>query len=288
MKSMTGFGFGEYQDESQQLALELKCYNNRYLDIGVNIPSSLGLLEPRIRSLLSNHIRRGKVELSLKYRQLQENVAFTVDRDAVKSYAAILHQMAEAGDVDDSVNLSHLLKMEDLVKARRIIDPERIWSTLQPLMISVLVDFENTRVQEGQLTKQNIAENFVVIEAVIDIFKSSSAQLEESIKSTLRERFDQVMGNRIDEDRVLAETAVLLIKFSIEEEIVRLGGHMSAMRNIIEEQGPIGKKLDFLCQELNREINTVGSKSTVYALNSNVVDAKDAIEKIREQLRNVE
>ena len=285
---MTGFGFGEYQDDLHQLVLELKCYNNRYLDININMPSSMSLLEPRLRDFLSERIRRGKVELSIRYRQLREDVEFWVDHEAVQGYAAILREMADAASVDSTVQLSHLLRMEDLIKTQRNIDPETIWMSIAPLLESVYQDFEQTRIREGALTKKHIIENIDVLDETVTVFRKSSTQLEDTLKDNLRERFEQVLGNRIDEDRILTETAVLLVKYSIDEEIARLDGHVSAVRQIADQEGPVGKKLDFLCQELNREINTVGSKSTMYELNSRVVNAKDAIEKIREQLRNVE
>ena len=149
-------------------------------------------------------------------------------------------------------------------------------------------EFDASRLREGAVTKQDILGHLAVLKAATGLFQERSRDLEALIQSNLRERFDQVMGNRMDEDRVLAETAVLLVKFSIDEEISRLTGHLDAFADIADSDGPVGKKLDFICQEVNREINTVGSKSTLYEINQRVVDAKDSLEKIREQLRNVE
>jgi uncharacterized protein (TIGR00255 family) len=285
---MTGFGYREFQDSEQQLSLELKCYNNRYLDINVNLPSSLGSLEPRLREYLSARIERGKVELSIRYRRLQEDLSFSVDRGAIASYLGVLSEINEAAGLQEKVTLDHILTMEDLVKARRVVDAEKVWTLADTLLGDAFEDFEGSRVREGLLTEKSILEHLAVIRCAAELFETRSQDLERLIRENLLKRFEQVLGDRIDEDRVLAETAVLLVKFSIDEEVTRLFGHLGAFAAVAESNGAVGKKLDFLCQELNREINTVGSKSTLYEINHRVVDAKDALEKIREQLRNVE
>ena len=285
---MTGFGYREHQDAQQQLTLELKCYNNRYLDINVNLPSNLGSLEPRLREYLSSRIERGKVDLSVRYRRLQEDLSFTVDRGAIASYLSVLSEISDAAGLQEQVTLDHLLTMEDLVKARRTVDAEEVWTLVSALLEDAFADFEDSRVREGLLTKISVLEHLAVIRSAAELFESRSHDLERLIRDNLVKRFEQVLGDRVDEDRVLAETAVLLVKFSIDEEITRLFGHLDAFSSVAESSGGVGKKLDFLCQELNREINTVGSKSTLYEINHRVVDAKDALEKIREQLRNVE
>jgi uncharacterized protein (TIGR00255 family) len=288
MKSMTGFGYAEFQDEDRQISLELKSYNNRYLDIHVNLPSSLTMLEPRFREYLAARVERGKVELGVRYRKLQDNLSFSVDVKSIANYVEVLHEIQVAAGVEDNINLSHILEIEDLVKARRDVDPEAMWSASEPLLDKVFSDFDTARTIEGKFTMESIMSNLSVIREAAEMFRAKSGELESGIRDGLMERFEQVLGNRIDEDRVLAETAVLLVKFSIEEEISRLFGHLDVFVQTSGQDGTVGKKLDFLCQELNRELNTVGSKSTLYEINHKVVDAKDALENIREQLRNVE
>jgi uncharacterized protein (TIGR00255 family) len=288
MISMTGYGYGELQDESQQTLLEIKGYNSRYLDIFVNLPQSIASLEPRFRSFLADKVGRGKVELNLKYRRLQNDLSFTVDRDAIVNFTDVLKEIADAADIDADVTLSHLLTMEGLVKSTREIDPEKAWIEISPLLEETFEEFKNSRIREGEETRKNILLHLETLSGAVDFFNTHASGLEENIKKNIQSRFEAVLGGKIDEDRVLAETAVLLVKFSIDEELSRLDGHLKAFRDTVKLDEPVGKKLDFLCQELNREINTVGSKSTIYEINSRVVDAKDALEKIREQLRNVE
>ena len=288
MISMTGFGYGEYQDDSRQAVLEIKGYNNRYLDIYVNLPQNLSSLEPRFREYLVSRVHRGKVELTLRYRRLENELTFSVDRDAAASFAAILRQIADAAGIDADISLSHMLAMEDLVQSKREIDPEKVWADLQPLLDQVCRQFMQSRAGEGEVTEKSIVSHLSVLAQAVEVIRDRSGELEKNLRENIRSRFETVLGNRIDEDRVLAETAVLLVKFSIDEELSRLTGHLEAFRSMASQKDPVGKKLDFLCQELNREINTVGSKSTIYEINSRVVEAKDALEKIREQLRNVE
>lgn len=285
---MTGYGYGEYQDEEQHVLLEIRSYNNRYLDVWVNLPQSLNALEPRFREYLVSKIGRGKVELSLRYRKLKNELSFIIDGDSITGFAETLREIAKAAGIEADISLSHILTMEDLVRQKREIDVEKVWKTLTPLLDSTFSDFNDSRGREGEITKKHIFEHLSVLSRTVDTIKERARELEENLITTIRERFETVLGSKIDEDRVLAETAVLLVKFSIDEELSRLTGHLDAFKRTAAQSEPVGKKLDFLCQELHREINTVGSKSTVYEINSSVVEAKDALEKIREQLRNVE
>lgn len=268
--------------------IEIKGYNNRYLDIYINLPQSLASLEPRFRGYLAARVRRGKVELNLKYRRLQNDLSFSIDREAIVNFTEVLHAIADAAKIKAEVTLSNLLTMEGLVKSTREIDPDETWEAIFPLLEQTFEEFSLTRHREGEGTEKSILSHLEAFTDAVDVFHDRSAELEENIIRNIQSRFETILGGRVDEDRVLAETAVLLVKFSIDEELSRLDGHLKAFRSTMEQEEPVGKKLDFLCQELNREINTIGSKSTIYEINSSVVNAKDALEKIREQLRNVE
>ena len=288
MVSMTGFGYGEYQDDVHQITVELKGYNNRYLDVSVNLPAALSVLEPRFRQFLASRVGRGRVELNLRYNKRRNELSFLVDSDSIAQFTDTLHEIAKAAGIKADITLSNLLAMDELVKPVREIDPEEVWKITYPLLDTTFQDFDTSRKREGELTKRHILEHLSVLSQTVNVIREKSAALEVSLQENIRSRFETVMGNSIDEDRVLAETAVLLVKFSIDEELSRLSGHLEAFKQTAAKNEPVGKRLDFLCQELHREINTVGSKSTLYEINSSVVDAKDALEKIREQLRNVE
>ena len=288
MKSMTGYACNEYQDEAFSVSVELKSYNNRYLDVNVYLPKYLGVLEANCREYLAGGIGRGKVDLTIRYRQIDENITYQVDEPAISNFVSILNDIVKFSGIEDTIKLSHLLQMEDLVKSERKVDIDAVWRKIQPVLEATYKDFDQQRTIEGQAASKNISSQLGKIFDSVAVFTEKKSELEKHIEDSLRSRFQQVLGDKINEERVLAEMAVLLVRFSIEEEISRLDAHLGLFKEMLKTQAPTGKKLDFLCQEIQREVNTVGSKSTMYEISRTVVDAKDAIENIREQLRNVE
>lgn len=285
---MTGYAYREVQRETFSVAVELKGYNNRYLDINVYLPKYLGALEASCRGFLSERIGRGKVELTVRYRQFDENIMYYVDEPAVDNFVSILNEIIKRARIKDSIKLDHLLKMEDLIRSERKTDVDAVWRNVQEVLEPAYEEYDSQRIKEGRAALESISGQLERVAQAVAVFDQKKGALEKHIEDSLRDRFAQVIGDKVNEDRILAEMAVLLVRFSIEEEISRLNGHLNSFREILEDNIQVGKKLDFLCQELQREVNTVGSKSTMYEINRTVVEAKDAIENIREQLRNVE
>ncbi|MDC7227389.1 MAG: YicC family protein [Spirochaetales bacterium] len=288
MKSMTGYGYSEYQDEKIHLILEMKSYNNRYLDIIINQPVFLNALEPEFRKFISDRAERGRVELYLKVRELEEDIQFHLDRSAAESYADILRELKDTAGLDEQISLSHLLSFEGILKTEKKRDIDVYRKSLLPLLEECFSQWDKSRIKEGFETARDIKSNLAVIYDAVELFKKHGDEMENHIKDNIRAKFEDVLGDSIDEQRVLAETAVLLVKYSINEEIIRLKGHLDSFSTAADSGGAVGKKLDFICQEINREVNTIGSKSFVMAINQKVVEVKDALENIREQLRNVE
>ncbi len=289
MKSMTGFGYREYQDEEFHCTVEIKSLNNRYLDIYVNLPPYMAPLEPKIRALAAERVLRGRVEVNLRTRELEENMEVLLDTRTAKSFSSVLKELGEyTVPKNEEITLSHLLQMEGIIKTVKTRDLDTLWEKVLPLIEGALTDLEKTRTVEGEKTARDIQREVDGVKKMLSLIEKNANALEEHITFTLRERFDQVMGDRVDEQRILAETAVLLVRFSVKEELSRLSGHLGEFEKMSNEEGAIGKKLDFLCQEINREINTIGSKSTILEINRGVVEAKNSLENIREQLRNVE
>ena len=289
MKSMTGFGYREYQDEEFHCTVEIKSLNNRYLDIYVNLPPYMAPLEPKIRELAVERVLRGRVEINLRTRELEENMEVLLDSSTAKSYRSVLNTLLEyTVPKNEEITLSHLLQMEGIIKTVKTRDLDSLWKKVLPLIEGALSDLEKARAAEGEKTARDIQREVEGLKKMLSLFEKNATALEEHITCTLRERFDQVMGDRVDEQRILAETAVLLVRFSVKEELSRLSGHLGEFEKMTREEGAVGKKLDFLCQEINREINTIGSKSTILEINRGVVEAKNSLENIREQLRNVE
>ncbi len=310
---MTGFGYYEFQDDVSYALIDLKAYNNRYLDIQVSVPPHMSALEPRLREYLSSRINRGRVEIYLKL-ITEEQIDLLVDKESARSFTAVLQQLIDEVGINDQVKLSHLLRMEGIFKPKRKSDVDEYWQAVLPHLEMAFAEFERSRISEGEKIEKDILEQLDRIEAGIRVIDKNREGLKESIVNGLRERFEELLGEGVDENRVYSEAALLLMKFDVNEEVMRLGAHVKEFHDTLKspagagsvradsagagsaaanapEAGPtagIGKKLDFICQELNREINTIGSKSTQLEIHTTVIAVKEAIERIREQLRNVE
>lgn len=288
MKSMTGYGYLERVSGRYTIYLEIKSYNNRYLDIQVNLPPCYGALEPRIREKISLLADRGRVEVSCRVRETEEDIQVRVDSRNAEVYARALRDLAKAAGIAPDLQLSHLIQMEGVLSFERNRDIDEFREALEPVLDLAAADFNESRRKEGEETLQYILKQLDGIGRVFAFLRSKADQLEALLSQHLRDRFREIAENAVDESRIAAETAVLLIKYSIGEEIERFGGHLDNFRTVLAENSGTSKKLDFICQELNREINTIASKSFLLEVNQAVVDVKDGIEKIREQLRNVE
>ena len=288
MKSMTGYAYSESTKENITVAVELKGYNSRFLDLSIHLPAWLSSLEMRIREYLSSRIARGKVELGVRIREDDSPVSVSINENVAMKYKTAIGELAKALDIKEKPNLSMILPLEGVLESETRRDAEKYWALIEPVLAAAVDLFEAERGREGEHTAQDILSHVAVMENSVLTISSHVPELEASIKENLRNRFTEVLGNRIDENRVLAETAVLLMKFSVSEELARLSSHLKEFRSEVEQNPGPGKKLDFLSQEINREVNTIGSKAPVLEVSRAVVEMKSALEDIREQLRNVE
>jgi uncharacterized protein (TIGR00255 family) len=285
---MTGFAYREHRDKKHKITITMKSYNNRFLDILIYLPPFLNPLEQKIREFLSKRILRGRVELYVKAVELGRATEIAVDPYYVESYVQALRRLAEAAGIREEIRLSHLLRIEGMLKPEQSLDMDEYWPDFEPVLDSVFEEFDKLRQREGKATEKDIIGLLEGIETEISGLEAVAPQLEEKIKNDLRSRFEELLANRIDENRILAETAVLLMKSDIHEELVRVRSHLESFKKILQERGSLGKKLDFICQELNREFNTIGAKNLLSEVDRSIVVLKDTLEKIREQLRNVE
>ncbi len=288
MISMTGYGYKEYQDDKVHFSLEMKSCNNRYLDISMNLPSALSPLEGALREILGSRLRRGRVDVFLRMREGEEDLILHIDEKAVLVYARALEKIRTLAGVKSPLSLGDLLSMEGLVKIEKKRDLEIFLELLKPLFREVLEQLCTSRVKEGASTEKDIMEHIALLKEYLDEVKGFAPKVEEQITRTLKNKFREVLGDALAEDRILAEVAVQIVRFDINEEIKRLDCHLDSFKAIAAADEGMGKKLDFLCQEMGREINTIGSKGTMVEISRLVVKMKDALEKIREQLRNVE
>ncbi|MDC7223062.1 MAG: YicC family protein [Spirochaetales bacterium] len=288
MKSMTGFGYGEFQDDKIHLTADLKSYNNRYLDLIVNIPPPLNPLEPLIRERISRSLKRGRVELYLRMRELEEDLTILLDKDAARGYADKLREMGRELSLKDDLGYSHILGLEGVLKVDKKRDLDLLSEKVNDLIDKALAELISRREKEGEKTEEDIMGQIALVESSLEKVKNFAPAVEEKITRTLQEKFREVLGDAVEEGRILQETASYLVRYDINEEISRLTTHLESFHSIVEKEEMVGKKLDFLCQEMNREINTIGSKTPQVEVSRLVVEMKDSMEKIREQLRNVE
>ena len=288
MISMTGYAYREKTEQDLSVSVEIRGCNSRYLEIYVNLPPWLNKIEMKIREYIASRCGRGKVEVFIRVREYNAPVNINVNNNAAKAYFDAINRLAQDLGMEEKCGLSMLLEMEGVLETEKVRDEEHYIQEIEPLLHETVQAFCLEREREGKHTGEDILSNLEKIEASLKTVVSFAPVIENSIKENIRARFAEVLGSQIDENRILAETASLLLKYTISEEISRLSSHLAEFRAEAEKNPRPGKKCDFLCQELNREINTIGSKSAVIEVSGEVVRMKEALENIREQLRNIE
>jgi len=288
IRSMTGFAYREIVQRGFRGSLEIKSYNNRYLDLSVSLPPYLSKLEPRIRSFLAERIVHGKVEAWLRVREFDAPVEANADIAAAKAVAGVLRQISEACDIAAPLSLREIVGFEGVVDFDRRIDDEDLWKRVLPELETCFAAYDASRIAEGGATRADIETQIDRVASGLSLIKEQVPEMERTIRSQLSTKFKEVLGDAVDEQRVLTEIASALMKYTISEEISRLSAHVDSFMHTLGSDSTPGKKLDFLCQEMNREINTIGSKSMLLPVSRAVVELKDALENTREQLRNIE
>jgi uncharacterized protein (TIGR00255 family) len=285
---MTGYAYREKAGNDFSVTMEIKGYNSRHLDIYVNLPPFLSMLEMKIREIAASVCGRGKIEIFVRIREHNVPVNISVNKNAAKAYYDAITNLANDLNLEEKPRLHTLLGMDGVLDIEKNRDEDLYWQTIEPVLRDTLNQFYAEREREGGHTKKDILSNLERILLSIQKIVNFAPLIENNIKENIKSRFAELLGNQVDENRILAETAALLLKYTISEEISRLGSHLNEFITETEKNPRPGKKLDFLCQEINREINTIGSKSAIIEVSSEVVKMKEALENIREQLRNVE
>ena len=289
MKSMTGYGYKEISNENLFLSVEIKSWNSRFLDLSVYLPSFLGRLEKQIREKCSSLILRGKVDLSIKLKEKNSDITVNVDENAAKAYSEAIKSVASALNYNsENIPISLIINQEGVLSVQKNTDFEKYWTLIEPVLNEALTEFSEDRSREGENLKKDLLEKLERIEQSENIFKSWIPKMEGAFRENLENRFNELLGENYDEQRVMTEIAALLVKYTISEEVVRLQSHIDALKSEIQNNPAPGRKIDFICQEMNREINTIGSKNQFLEVGQAVIEAKDALENIREQAKNVE
>lgn len=288
MKSMTGYGNYELSQKDFTTNVEIKSYNNKFLDINLNLPHYLAELEIDIRNKVAEFVQRGRVDVYIKYRDLNQETILNIDEKALKTYSQTLNKIKKTAKIKTRLSLEYLLSFDDILKIERKNDIDLIRKRIFPALDKALADYEETRIIEGKSIKKDILEKLDTIKTNVGKITSHATGLEIKIKENIETRFKEFNLETQDNNRIYEEIAMLLMKYSINEELSRLEAHLKSFYKDLEKGLPNAKKLDFLCQELNREINTIGSKSMIVEINQAVVEVKESIDMIREQLRNAE
>lgn len=289
MKSMTGYGYKEISNENLFLSVEIKSWNSRFLDLSVYLPSFLGRLEKQIREKCASLILRGKVDLNIKLKEKNSDITVNVDENAAKAYSEAIKNVASALNYNsENIPISLIINQEGVLSVQKNTDFEKYWTLIEPVLNEALTEFSEDRSREGENLKKDLLEKLERIEQSENIFKSWIPKMEGAFRENLENRFQELLGENYDEQRVMTEIAAMLVKYTISEEVVRLQSHIDALKSEIENNPAPGRKIDFICQEMNREINTIGSKNQFLEVGQAVIEAKDALENIREQAKNVE
>lgn len=289
MNSMTGYGYKETVVDGTQVSVEIRSVNSRFMDLNVNIPSYLNSLEARIRSLVTESIARGKIDLSIRVRDLNSTATVTADPKAAKMYYDAITQIADAiGLQKENIPLSLVVGQEGVLNVSHDYDAEVYWNKINGILGEVLAQFVSDRKREGENLKADLLAKLDVLDSCTAFFKEWQPKMEEKFRAQIEGRFKELLGDHADENRIMEETAAMLVKYTINEEIIRLASHLKALRKEFLENPVPGKRIDFICQEANREINTIGSKNQFTEVGAMVIKAKDALENIREQSKNVE
>jgi uncharacterized protein (TIGR00255 family) len=285
---MTGYAYREKTGTDFSVSVEIKGCNSRYLEISVSLPPWLSTLEVKIREKISSRCGRGKADVFVRVREHNAPVNISVNKNAARAYFNAISDMAKELGIKEKPSLSKILGMEGVLEIEKNRDDERYWREIEPLLNEAVQGFCSEREREGKHTQEDILSHLGVIESSLGKISSFVPVIEQTLKDNIKTRFAELIGNQVDENRVLAETASQLLKYTISEEISRLTSHLAEFRAETEKNPRPGKKLDFLCQEINREVNTIGSKSAIIEVTNEVVKMKETLENIREQLRNIE
>lgn len=286
--SMTGYGHAECSNADHSVHLEIRGYNHRYLDIKLSFPETLASFEEEFRALVRRYCVRGRLEASLSVRHINGSIGLSFDPKKAKVLKETLISLKKDLNLTDNITISHLLDFKDYIVLEESIDPGSLAPLLRETSEAGLENFVKSRSREGEETVRDILGQLERFQSGLEQIRVQADDIEHTISKRLYSRFEQVFGDTVKEERVLTEIAALIVKHSINEELSRLQTHIGQFGREIEQKGAAGKRLDFVCQEMNREVNTIASKNIMDEIPTQIIEMKDALENIREQLRNIE
>ena len=290
IKSMTGFGRGTYENEGRNYTVEIKSVNHKYSDINIKLPRFLNSLENDVRKKIASSISRGKIDVFISFENYSnKGTNIRINKDLAKEYIRELKELAEETDLKYDINVLDISKFPEILKIEEDENEEEILEELLKAVDNALEKFIAMREIEGEKLIQDIAKRIEFIKKKVEEISSFSENVVEDYIEKLENRINELLKNDVvDKDRLAQEIVIFSDKSSIEEELTRLKSHIEQFDNLLKGTSPIGKKFDFLIQEMNREVNTIGSKANCLEITNCVIELKTEIENIREQIQNIE
>lgn len=290
IKSMTGFGRGKYENEGRNYTVDIKSVNHKYTDISVRLPRFLNSEEDKIRKRISSAISRGKVDVLVTFENYSsKGTNIRINKDLAKDYIRELKELAEETDLKFNVDVIDISKFPEILKIEDEQDEELIGKELMIAVDDALNKFISMREVEGTRLIEDIESRIYLIQNKVNEITAYSSTLVTEYMEKLKQRVNELLEpSTVDENRLMQEIVIFSDKSSIEEELTRLKSHISQFLELIKQSSPIGKKIDFLIQEINREVNTIGSKANCLEITNRVIEIKTEVENIREQIQNIE
>ncbi|MCM1134538.1 MAG: YicC family protein [Clostridium sp.] len=291
IKSMTGFGRCEIQEGERKITVEMKSVNHRYLDVSIKMPKKLNFFEAAIRSELKKYIQRGKVDIFISYEDYTEtNVCVKYNKELAAEYLKYLNQMAEDFSLENDVRVLGLSRFPEVfTMEEQSIDEEKLWQLLNRALEEAAEGFVETRITEGEHLRDDLLEKLDGMLAHVEFISERSPQIIAEYRQKLEDKVKELLGDAaVDENRLLLEVTVYADRVCVDEELVRLKSHIETTKETLLQGGSIGRKLDFIAQEMNRESNTILSKSSDLEISNHAIELKTEIEKVREQIQNIE
>ena len=291
IKSMTGFGRCEMADGNRKFTVEIKSVNHRYLDVNIKMPKKLNFFESAIRNLLKEYIERGKVDVFISYEDYTEdNFALKYNEDVAAQYLVYLQQMSEKFGIENDIRVSALSRYPEVfTMEEQNVDEKELWAGLERTIRSAAEQFVESRIAEGERLRSDLIEKLKGMLAYVDYIEERSPQILQEYRQRLEEKVQELLGDKqIDDSRIAMEVTIFADKICVDEETVRLRSHIQSTMDTLNAGGGMGRKLDFIAQEMNREANTILSKANDLKISDTGINLKTDIEKVREQIQNIE
>ena len=291
IKSMTGFGRSEIVKGNRKISVEIKSVNHRYLEAGIKMPKKLNVFESRMRDLLKKYATRGKIDIFINYEDDSESqVNLKFNQNIADEYMAIFNNMSEKYNLKNDMTVGGLARFPEVITMDEVQeDEEELWHFIEEAMKAALEQFVNTRILEGENLKKDLLGKLDHMEELVAFVEKRSPEIMKEYRSKLESKVKELLGDTtIDESRIATEVIIYADKICVDEETVRLRSHIEHARKCLNEEGGIGRKMDFIAQEMNREANTTLSMANDIEISNAAIDLKTEIEKVREQIQNIE